>query len=173
MRKLLLRFCCDDAGVSAVEFAMIAALILVPLMLGVSELGYRTWAKHQFEDAAQAGMDYAVVKKCASATSCGFDATGMQSAVQNATSLGTKVTVAPASGCGANYSCYGCPSGSGVTLSATSGNCANGGTSGTYAALTATYTYTPLFQACGDFLPSSLCSSAPIKWTATAVARVY
>ena len=56
MRKLLLRFCCDDAGVSAVEFAMVAALILVPLMLGVSELGYRAWAKHQFEDAAHQGF---------------------------------------------------------------------------------------------------------------------
>ena len=115
------------AQLSILALAMIAALILAPLMLGVSELGYRTWAKHQFEDAAQAGMDYAVVKGCVSATSCGFNATGMQSAVQNATSLGTKVTVAPASGCGANYYCYGCPGGSGVTLSATSGNCANGG----------------------------------------------
>ena len=95
MRKLLLRFCCDDTGVSAVEFALIAAFILVPLMLGASELGYRTWAKHQFENAAQAGMDYAVVKGCASATACAFTATGMQNAVQTATSLGTKVTVAP------------------------------------------------------------------------------
>jgi Flp pilus assembly protein TadG len=173
MRKLLLRFYCDDTGVSAVEFVLIAAFILVPLMLGASELGYRTWAKHQFEDAAQAGIDYAIVKQCVSATSCGFDAPGMQTAVQNATSLGTKVTVAPTSGCGANYYCYGCPSGSGVTLSATSANCATGGTSGTYAALTATYSYTPLFQACGDFLPSSLCSSAPITWTVTVVARVF
>jgi len=173
MRKLLRGFYCDDTGVSAVEFALIAAFILVPLMLGASELGYRTWAKHQFEDSAQAGIDYAIVKQCVSATSCGFDAAGMQTAVHTATSLGTSVTIAPASGCGANYYCFGCPGASGVTLSATSANCANGGTSGTYAALTATYSYTPLFQACGDFLPSSLCSNAPITWTVTAVARVF
>jgi Flp pilus assembly protein TadG len=173
MSKALLRFYRDDSGVSAVEFALISAFILLPLMLGATELGYRTWVKHQFEDAAQAGIDYATIKKCASATSCGFDAAGMQSAVQTATSLGTKVTIAPASGCGANYYCYGCPGSSGVSLSATSTNCANGGTSGTYVGLTATYTYTPLFQACGDLLPSGLCSSAPITWTVTAVARVF
>jgi Flp pilus assembly pilin Flp len=173
MRKLLRRFYCDDTGVSAVEFALIAAFILVPLMLGASELGYRIWAKHQFEDSAQAGIDYAIVKQCVSATSCGFDAAGMQTAVQTATSLGTRVTIVPASGCGANYYCFGCPGASGVTLSATSTNCGGGGTSGTYAALTATYSYTPLFQACGDFLPSSLCSNAPITWTVTAVARVF
>lgn len=172
MRKLLRRFYCDDTGVSAVEFASIAAFILVPLMLGATELGYRTWAKHQFEDAAQAGIDYAIVMQC-SASSCGFTAAGMQTAVHNATSLGTNVTVAPASGCGANYNCFGCPGASGVSLSTTKTTCADGAPSGTYAALTATYNYTPLFQACGDLLPSSLCSSAPITWTVTAVGRVY
>jgi Flp pilus assembly protein TadG len=174
MRKLLLRFCRDDAGVSAVEFALIATFILVPLMLGGSELGYRVWSKQQLDDAAQAGMDYAIVKQCSSATVCGFDAAGVQNAVQTATKFGTNVTVAPAAGCGANYFCYGCPSGSNVTLSGTTSTiCGDGGNSGTYAALTATYTYTPLFQACGDFLPSGLCSSAPITWTVTSVARVY
>lgn len=173
MRKLLLRFCRDDAGVSAVEFALIATFILVPLMLGASELGYRAWSKQQLDNAAQAGMDYAIVKQCSSAIVCGFDAAGIQNAVQTATKFGTKVTVAPAAGCGANYFCYGCPSGSGVTLSSTSTNCANGGTSGTYAALTATYNYTPLFQACGSFLPSGLCGNTPITWTVTSVARVF
>jgi Flp pilus assembly pilin Flp len=173
MRRLLRRFSCDDTGVSAVEFALIAAFILVPLLLGASEFGNRAWVKHQFEDAAQAGVDYATYKKCASATTCGFDAAGIQNAVQTATSLGTNVTVAPASGCGANYYCYGCPGASSVALSAASTTCANGGTSGTYVALTATYTYTPLIQSCGDLIPSSICSSSPITWTATAVARVY
>jgi Flp pilus assembly pilin Flp len=173
MRKLLLRFWHDDAGVSAVEFALIATFILVPLMMGASELGYRAWSRQQLDDAAQAGMDYAIVKQCSSATVCGFDAPGVQNAVQTATKLGANVTVAPASGCGTDYFCYGCPTGSGVTLSSTSGNCANGGASGTYAALTATYSYSPLFKACGDFLPSGLCSNTPITWTVTAVARVF
>jgi Flp pilus assembly pilin Flp len=173
MKTRLVRFWCNEGGVSAIEFALITAFILVPLMLGVSELGYRTWAKHQFEGAAQAGMDYAIVTGCANASNCGFTAAGVQNAIQTATSFGTKVTVTPASGCDADYFCYGCPSASGVSLSATSTNCANGGTSGSYVGLTATYAYTPLFKACGDLLPSSLCSNAPITWTVTAVARVY
>jgi Flp pilus assembly pilin Flp len=173
MIKLLLRFCHDEAGVSAVEFALIATFILVPLMMGASELGYRAWSKQQLDNAAQAGMDYAIVKQCSGPITCGFDAAGIQNAVQTATRFAANITVAPAAGCGANYFCYGCPSGSGVTLSATSGNCANGGSSGTYAALTATYNYTPLFQACGSFLPSGLCGNTPITWTVTSVARVY
>jgi Flp pilus assembly pilin Flp len=173
MTTRLSRFWSDEGGVSAVEFALIAAFILVPLMLGATELGYRTWAKTQFENATQAGIDYATIKGCANATTCGFNAAGVQNAVQTATALGTNVTIAPASGCGVNYYCFGCPGASGVSLSATSTNCANGGTSGTYVGLTASYSYTPLFQSCGDLLPSMLCSNSPITWTVTAVARVY
>ena len=173
MKKLLRCFYCDDTGVSAVEFALIAAFVLVPLLLGGSELGYRTWAKHQFENAAQAGMDYAIVKQCADHACGQITAAAVQEAVHTATKVGPYVTVAPASGCGANYTCYGCPGSSGVTFSATSTTCANGGSSGTYAALTASYSYTPLFQACGDLLPSSLCSNAPITWTVTVISRVF
>jgi Flp pilus assembly protein TadG len=170
MKKLLRRFYDDESGVSAVEFALIAAFLLVPLLLGGSELGYRTWAKHQFENAAQAGMDYAIVTQCADDTCGQITAAAVQNAVQTATKL-TNVTVAPASGCRANYTCYGCPGSSGVTFSATSATCANGGSSGIYAALTATYSYTPLFQACGDLLPSSLCNG-PVTWTVTEISRV-
>jgi len=173
MRKRLTGFWSDEGGVSAVEFAVIAAFILVPLMLGATELGYRTWSKTQFENAAQAGVDFAMIKGCANATTCGFDSAGVQNAVQTATSLGAHVTIAPASGCGANYYCFGCPNASGVSLSASSTNCGSGGASGTYIGLTASYTYTPLMHSCGDLLPSALCSSAPITWTVTTVARVF
>jgi Flp pilus assembly pilin Flp len=173
VRKLLRRFYCDDTGVSAIEFALIAAFILVPLVLGATELGYRTWAKHQFENAAQAGMDYGMYKRC-NAQGCGFTATDIQNAVHNySTRFGPNVTVAPAPGCNTDYSCFGCPGVSGVTLTTTQTTCGDGAISGKYVGLTATYNYTPLFQACGDFLPSGLCSSAPITWTVTAVARVY
>jgi Flp pilus assembly pilin Flp len=171
MKKLLQRFYDDETGVSAVEFALIAAFLLVPLLLGASELGYRTWAKHQFENAVQAGMDYAIVTQCADHACGQITAAAVQNAVQTATRL-TNITVAPASGCGANYTCYGCPGSSGVTFSATSTTCASGGSSGTYAALTATYSYTPLFQACGNLLPSALCNG-PVTWTVTVISRVF
>ena len=177
MRKLLLRLCRDDRGVSAVEFALASSLILAPLLLGATELGRRAWVKKQFENAVQAGLDYAMFKSCSFATAsvvtCGVTAAGMQSAVQTSTKLGTAVTVAPPAGCGGAYFCYGCPGASSVALSTASTNCGAGGTSGTYAGLTATYNYTPLFQSCGYLLPSSICSAAPTIWTQTEVVRVF
>ena len=133
MKTLLRRFYCDDTGVSAVEFALIAAFLLIPLLLGASELGYRTWAKHQFENAAQAGMDYAIVKQCADHACGQITAAAVQDAVHTATRVGPNVTVAPASGCGANYTCYGCPGASGVTFSATQTTCARGNRFRTFA----------------------------------------
>lgn len=173
-RKLLSGFCRDQSGISAVEFALVATFILVPLLLGATELGRRAWIKTQFENAAQAGMDYAIVK-CNNAATCATNitASNIRNAVQTAGSLSTTVTVAAPAGCGGAYYCYGCPSGSGVSLSTTSVNCGSGGTSGTYAGLTATYTYTPLFRNCGDLLPSSICSATRTTWTVTTVARVY
>jgi Flp pilus assembly protein TadG len=177
MRKQLLRLCRDERGVSAVEFALASALILTPLLLGATELGRRVWVKKQFENAVQAGLDYAMFKSCSFQTStvvtCGITASGMQSAVQTSTELGTAVTVAPPAGCGGAYFCYGCPGTSTVALSTASTNCGSGGTSGTYAGLTATYNYTPLFQSCGSLLPSSICSATPTTWTVTEVARVF
>lgn len=180
MRRLLAHFWSDERGLSAVEFALVSTIILVPLLLGATELGRRIWMKTQFENAAQAGMDYAALLRCPTvgfSSDCSIYSTpsviaGIVNAVQTATSLSTAVTVAPPAGCGGQYYCYGCPSGSGVSLTATSGTCASGGASGTYAGLTATYTYTPLFSACGDLLPSSICSNAPITWTVTTIARV-
>jgi Flp pilus assembly pilin Flp len=177
MRKLLARFCSAEDGLSAIEFALVSTFILVPLLLGATELGRRAWMKVKFENAAQAGMDYAALTgcpnaQCATLSSSNFTA-GIVNAVQTATLLGTAVTVAPPAACGGAYFCYGCPSGSGVSLTTTSGNCGSGGTSGTYAGLTATYTYTPLFSSCGNLLPSAICSGAPTTWTVTTIARVY
>jgi Flp pilus assembly protein TadG len=172
-RELLRRFWRNESGVSAVEFALATALILAPLLLGATELGRRAWVRTQFENAAQAAVDYAMIKGCANATTCGFDAAGIQNAVQTASSLSTAVTVAAPAGCGGAYFCYGCPGSTGVVLSTASSNCGSGGTSGTYAAATVSYTYTPLFQSCGYLLPSSICSTTPTTWTATTVARVY
>jgi Flp pilus assembly pilin Flp len=181
MRRLLAHFWSDQRGLSAIEFALVSTFILVPLLLGATELGNRAWYKTQFENAAEAGMDYAALTRCPTVgftQDCSIFSTpeftaGIVDAVQKATSLGNKVTVAPPGGCGGKYYCYGCPSGSGVALTATtSGNCGSGGTSGTYAGLTATYTYTPFFKACGDWLPSSICSGATTTWTVTTIARV-
>jgi Flp pilus assembly pilin Flp len=176
VRKLLIHFWRDEGGLSALEFALVSSFVLVPLLLGATEIGNRAWIKTQFENAAQAGMDYALVKGCANATTCAFTASGILNAVQTASALGTAVAVAPPAGCGGAYFCYGCPSSSGVALSATSATCGAGGASGTYAGLTATYTYSPLLHSCGDWLPASVCPASgttTITWTVTALTRVY
>jgi Flp pilus assembly pilin Flp len=173
LRTLLARFWSDERGLSAVEFALVSTFILVPLLLGATELGRRAWIKTQFEYAAQAGIDYAIIAGCANATTCGFTAAGIANAVQTASSLATAVTVAPPAGCGGAYYCYGCPGTTGVSLSTASGNCGTGGTSGTYVGLIATYTYTPLFGSCGDLLPSAICSTTATTWTLTTLSRVY
>jgi Flp pilus assembly protein TadG len=178
MRRLLAHFWSDERGLSAIEFALVATFILVPLLLGATELGRRSWTKTQFENAAQSGVDYAIYKKCSTPTTCAFTNSDIVNAVQMtataSSALGANVVaVAPPAACGGAYYCYGCPSASGVSLSATSTNCANGGTSGTYISLTATYNYTPLFHSCGDLLPSVICSSTAITWTYSPVSRVY
>jgi Flp pilus assembly pilin Flp len=176
MRKLLHRYCRDDSGLSAIEFALVATFVLIPLVLGVGELGRRAWTRQQFENAVQSGLDYALIAGCANATTCAITAAGMQNAVHTATALGANITVAPPTACGGAYFCYGCPGGSGVTLSASPTTCGAGGTSGTYAGVTGTYTYTPMFHACGELLPTSVCpssASTTITWTFTTVARVY
>lgn len=177
MRRLLAHFWSDERGLSAIEFALVATFILVPLLLGATELGRRSWTKTQFENAAQAGVDYAIFKKCSTFTTCSFTSADIVNAVQMtaaaSSTLGANVTVAPPAACGGAYFCYGCPTASGVSLSAASTNCANGGTSGTYISLTATYSYTPLFQSCGDLLPSVICSSTPTTWTYSPISRIH
>ena len=177
MRTLLAHFWSDERGLSAIEFALVATFILVPLLLGATELGRRSWTKTQFENAAQAGVDYAIFKKCSSSTNCAFTSDDIVNAVQltaaKSSTLSANVTVAPPAACGGAYYCYGCPSASGINLSAASTNCASGGTSGTYISLTATYNYTPLLQSCGDLLPSMICSSTAITWTYSPISRIY
>src|SRR5437588_2122726 len=89
LRRPLARFWRDEDGVSAIEFALVSTFVLVPLLLGASELGRRAWIKTQFENAAQAGVDYAMVKGCANATTCAFTGADLQNAVQTASALGT------------------------------------------------------------------------------------
>jgi Flp pilus assembly protein TadG len=162
-------FWSDESGASAIELGVVSALILVPLLLGGTELGRRIWARAQLDNAARVGINYVMANHQASPTG-----TAIQNAVQSATYLGTAVTLTAMSGCGSAYYCYGCPTSSGVTLSGTSTTCGAGGSSGKYAAMTASYSYTPLFQGCGHLLPSAVCplTSAPITLSTQVVTRI-
>lgn len=65
-------------GVAAVEFALIAS-VLVPLFIAAVSLGLASWTKMQVGNAARAGAVYAV--------NHGFDIIGIGTAAQNATAL--------------------------------------------------------------------------------------
>jgi Flp pilus assembly protein TadG len=59
--KALGRFRTDESGNSMVEFAIVTAFILVPLLFGVIEFGRLTWSKDTIVAAAREGARYAIV----------------------------------------------------------------------------------------------------------------
>jgi Flp pilus assembly pilin Flp len=172
MMKKLTHLWSDESGASAIELALIAVFILVPLLLGSTELGRRIWVMSELNNAVRVGTEYVMANHLSGS---GITGTSLQNAVRTATNLGTAITIAPPSACGSAYSCFGCPTSSGVTLSSTSTTCGAGGTSGTYAGLTASVSYTPLFHACGSLLRDTwVCplTTAASTLSSTAVARI-
>jgi Flp pilus assembly protein TadG len=55
------RFRRDERGAAMVEFALVAALIFIPLVFGVVEFGRLIWAKNMVTAAAREGVRYAIV----------------------------------------------------------------------------------------------------------------
>jgi Flp pilus assembly protein TadG len=166
VKQLLTRLWRDKSGASAVELALLSALILVPLSLGSLEIGRRIWIRSQLDNAVRVGVEYVMIKGASNVAN-------IQTAVQSATSLGTEVTISPAYG--SSYSYCGCASSSGVTPQTCGSACSTSGDkAGTYAGITASVSYTPLFHDCGSLLPASVCplSSGATSWSSRAVARI-
>ena len=119
----------DRRGVSALEFAFIAP-ILIALPVPVFDLGLGLYAQMQVYSAAQSGAQYVLLHT--------YDSAQIQSAATSATPLA--VTVASQQNCG-------CPNGTSITLGGapgTCGTCAGGAAAGTYVQVTVSTTYTPL-----------------------------
>jgi Flp pilus assembly protein TadG len=55
------RFSANESGGSMVEFALVTAFILVPLLFGIIEFGRLTWSKDMIVAAAREGARYAIV----------------------------------------------------------------------------------------------------------------
>lgn len=115
-------------GSAGVEFGFIAPG-LVFLMVASLDLGIGIYQKTQVQSAAQLGAAYAAAK--------GFNATAITTTVESATSVTVKATPAPSQFCG-------CASASGVVSCACDAPCPDGSTPGSYVAVTAAATYTPL-----------------------------
>lgn len=128
----------DRKGAAAVEFALIAPLLAMMIILTV-DLGMGIFSKMQVEDAAQAGAQYAIIH--------GFDSSAISSVVTNATSnSGISSSPAPVQFCG-------CPSAAGITAASCSGVCSTGNAPGTYVTVSAQGTYSTLVNY--SIVPSS------------------
>ena len=175
---LLRRLAAATDGVSVIEFAFVAAFLILPLTLGVYVFGTALYTWMEVGNAARAGAQYVNVNGYSSAyttsgNSCATSSNSFTCAIKSATSLGTNVTVSVGSaycGCqsGTTYStetfsppCNLC------NTNYTSNCCPAGDTPVTLAQVNASYTYTPIFSYFG-FGPSN-----GFNLTAQATALVY
>src|SRR5262249_852382 len=105
MRQAIRRFLVGDDGTAVVEFAIVAPL-LVFMSLYTMEFGILFLRQMQVQNAAQAGVDWALANHI-------FNAADITTAINNATTY-SDITVStgyPKEQCG-------CPSSTGVTFSA-------------------------------------------------------
>lgn len=114
-------------GVAATEFA-IASGALTLVMMGVYDYGNTAWHKLQVSNAVRAGSAWAAYH--------GFDAAKITTVITTASNYpAISATPAPAQVCG-------CPNAStGITESACTGNCPDGGTKGKYVKVSARAVY--------------------------------
>lgn len=144
LRKLI----AATGGAAAVEFAFVAAVLLVPLTIGVYDFGTALYYQMQVGNAARAGAQYINVNgySAGDKTSQPCSKNNFTCAVQAATPLGTNVTVTVAS----PY--CGCQNGSAFTAASFSppcNGCPTGQTAVTLAQVNASYTYYPIFSYLG------------------------
>jgi Flp pilus assembly protein TadG len=118
-------------GVAAVEFAILAPLLIL-MLIAMVDLGIGILRKMQVENAAHAGGQYAML--------LGFNSSSIATAVSSATSFtGITVSPAPTKFCG-------CPTTSGVTVTDCSATCTGGSTAGSYVTVSAQAQYDTLFS---------------------------
>ncbi len=153
----LRRLAVAAGGASAIEFALVAAALILPLTLGVYDFGTALYRWMEVGNAARAGAQYINVNGYSSSyttsgNSCVAGTSTFSCAVQQATSLGSNVSVSV----GSPY--CGCQSGSTYTAETFSppcnvcgstylANCCPAGqTPVTLAQVNASYNYKPIFN---------------------------
>ncbi|HWE07518.1 MAG TPA: TadE/TadG family type IV pilus assembly protein [Rhizomicrobium sp.] len=151
-RPLLIRIAQSNQGLAALEFALLAP-VLMALLVGLLDFGLAFQRQLQVNAAAQAGASYAVIN--------GFDVTGITNIV-TAGSSGIQASPAPTQVCG-------CPGAtSGITTSSPStppctGKCPDGSTAGVYVSANALLSYSTLLPWPGITNPLSLSSTEMVR----------
>lgn len=114
-------------GSALTEFALVGSALSL-LVTGSGDAALAVWRLQQVHNAARAAVEYAARS--------GYNQSTMQTAATSATSLAVNASASSFCGC-AN---------SGGTSQATCGStCPGGATTGTYATISVTYSYNPLF----------------------------
>jgi len=121
----------DTSGAAAIEFGFMIPLLSL-MVVSVTDIGLAVYRKMQVEEAAQAGVQYAIAR--------GFDTSGISSAVTSATNS-TTVTASPAP-----VQFCGCPTSGGVSSVSCGTVCTGGAQAGTYATVSAQATYSTLIN---------------------------
>jgi Flp pilus assembly protein TadG len=115
-----------ECGVAAIEFALLAPLLLL-MLVALVEIGLTCYQAMQVQSAAEAGALYAA--------KYGWDAAGIQAAVVNATAAtGLTATPAPLTYCG-------CPQATGITTASCGSTCTGGSAPGQYVEVHASVTH--------------------------------
>ena len=126
LRRLLARAAGNTSGAAAIEFGVVVPMLAL-MVTAVIDLGLGIYSKMQLEDAAQAGVEWAIRN--------GFDANAISTAVTSATgSTRISATPAPVQYCG-------CASGSSISSATCGSTCPDGALAGTYITVSAQVTY--------------------------------
>ena len=159
----------DRRGVGALEFALIAPVVLL-MLLGIFDFGRAYWEQMQLANAADSGGQWAMQNT--------YNATDVNNLAENATPLRPAVS---------SYTAYGCPSGGGVLYGATdsstgqwqpyssSSTCPDGTTAQSYVIVNTQICYSTIFHwpgltyCSGADSACSTCQPSQISLTAQSV----
>jgi TadE-like protein len=99
--QTLRRYAPERRGAVSVEFALAMTVLLLPLVVGVIDLGKGLWVRMQVGNSARAGAEFATACQCADTLKIGNTVTQtIVNAEQGAAGLGTTVGVHSAYFCG-------------------------------------------------------------------------
>ncbi|QDW40181.1 pilus assembly protein [Bradyrhizobium sp. KBS0727] len=131
LRRLFDRAASDTGGAVAVEFGFLVP-VLALMVVAVIDIGLGVYRKMQVEDAAQAGVQYAIMHN--------FDANAISDAVTSATnSTAVAASPLPVSFCG-------CATGSSISTVSCGTTCPGGALAGTYTTVSAQATYSTILN---------------------------
>jgi len=121
----------NTSGAAAIEFGVVVPMLAL-MVTAVIDIGLGVHSKMQLEDAAQAGVQWAIRN--------GFDANAISAAVTNATNNSSiTATPAPVQFCG-------CASGSSISGATCGTPCPDGAQAGTYVTVSAQTTYSTMIN---------------------------